>query len=140
MEDACDGVPRLDRPSKGTGILLAMLHNHTLPPSLQLSEADQLQRVSDLHTLSKRELLKITHAAWRHAGMPLARGTRLPNWSIMEPTLDIVFEYNKTLRCVALEGAEAAAAERLFVDRMLTEVEPLRRRKTGSKSDSARAS
>ena len=140
MEDACDGIGCLNRPSMGTGLILAMFCNKILPPSLQLSDADELQRVSDLLSLSQRELLKITHAAWRHAGMPLARGRRLSEWSIMEPTLDIVFEYNKVLRHVDLDGAEAADAELTFVARMQMEIAPLRRRRSVSNSVTADAS
>jgi hypothetical protein len=97
MEDALDGIPSVKRPSSGTPGILAMLMDHYLPPSLQLSTAEQLDKIWVLMRRPKRVLLVDCRAAWRAAGVAMPRGKRLPPPDRYFPMLDIYMAFGKAV-------------------------------------------
>jgi hypothetical protein len=98
MEDAVDGLPMERRPSQGATLVLAMVSNRWLPPSLRLSESEETSRVFRLKCASRRELLVQCRAAWRAAGLQVARGKRFGTMETLLPMMDAIAAMTKAFR------------------------------------------
>jgi hypothetical protein len=98
-------------------LIAAQLINHSLPPSLTLSTAEEADRVGKLTQRTKRALLVDCRAAWRAAGVVTPRGRRLPPPDRFLPALDIFMAFGKATlaagddRDAANEAVQTAADE-----------------------------
>ncbi len=91
MEDADNGVPVGDRPSKGAALVLAIyINDKLLPPSLRLSVVDVLDKTFSLLRLTRREALVRCRETWRTMGLRAARGKRFGTVETLLPMLDAV--------------------------------------------------
>lgn len=77
MEDFDNAYPARGPTTPSTPLILAMLQNLQLPPSLKLSVHAENERVWELRRMSRREALKACRAAWRGVGQDIPRGKRM---------------------------------------------------------------
>ncbi|NJN35768.1 MAG: hypothetical protein HC794_00405 [Nitrospiraceae bacterium] len=87
MEDCVNGIRLRDRPTLGAAGLLGFLLNQLLPPSLRLTDFQWIEKVDRLSRLSTRDCLKDCRAAWRKAGVMVARGKQFGTREKLTPML-----------------------------------------------------
>ncbi len=87
MEDCINRIRLLDRPTLGAAGLLGYLLNQLLPPSLRMTDFQWMDRVDRLSRLSTRDCLKDCRAAWRKAGVVVARGKQFGTREKLTPML-----------------------------------------------------
>jgi hypothetical protein len=87
MEDALDGVPMRNRPRHEGALILAMVLNQMMAPSLRLSEQQTFDRFYRLKYLPQRQLLKDCREAWRKFGAAAPRGRRFGTLEALRPML-----------------------------------------------------
>lgn len=100
MEDAGAGVRVEDRPTSGAALVLAMLTNKRLPPSLRMSDAAQGVHIVRLMRLSKREALLECRAAWKAIGASAARGKRFGTLATLRPLLDALHHLEAAFKTI----------------------------------------
>ena len=83
----------------GSAMLLATLGNCALPKRMRLADAQVVNRLMSLRSLSRREFLRRSYRAWKVAAIDLRRGTSSPNPGQVERLAQICVD---ALR--ALEG------------------------------------
>jgi hypothetical protein len=71
-------------PAGTGGQVVANLLDMTLPQRFQLTFEDHIAIEWKFNRMTKREFLKHMREAWRKAGNPVRRGTRLPNLAFIK--------------------------------------------------------
>lgn len=118
MEEFDTVLPKSGPEPLSTPLILAMLQNSLLPPSLTLSTEAENWRLWTLRRLARREALKACRAAWRTTGRDIPRGKRMMPAEIMAPLFGILSDFLKDVPAVgnsqvALDDAIEQTTRRL---------------------------
>ncbi len=75
----------------GSALLLFLVFQQLLPLRMQMPQEVIFVRIGRFRRLPKRILVKELHAAWRRAGLPIRRGTVMPDHGKSRTRLELMF-------------------------------------------------
>ena len=118
MEEFDSASPEGGQEPFSTPLVLAMLQNRLLPPSLKLPDDVENWRLSTFRRMSRRQALKACRAAWRTVGKDMPRGRRMVPADVMLPLLGILLDFAQDVTTagdsqVALDDAINLTSRRL---------------------------
>lgn len=109
LDDALNGIAAADRPSVGAALVLGLMINDQLPPSLQDGKHATIARWISCLAMTKRELLKACHRGYQSLGLEVRRGRSFPALAPAMTYVDIAMGLAAGI--VAAQGDRADEAE-----------------------------
>ena len=114
---ATDGGPGVTSP-----LILAVLLNDFLPPSLRQTKQEQLAQLRACQCLPMRAALKDCRSAWRAAGVAVPRGKKFSPTAVLVPILRIVMDFANDSTLAGVDPLQREEAMQRAEYRLMTEV------------------